>query len=79
MTKIGVDEAKTRLLELLDKVREGDAFTITRHGQPVAELRPIGQRSAAERLALVERMKDFQRAHALGDQQLRNWIEAGRR
>jgi len=34
-------EAKARLSELLKQVRNGEVVTITHHGQPVAELRPI--------------------------------------
>ena len=45
--EIGVFEAKTRLSELLDHVREGRVYRITKRGKPVAELRPI--RDAARR------------------------------
>ena len=79
MAEIGAYEAKTRLSELLERVREGESFTITRHGQPIAELRPIGHRSAAERKALVERMKRFQRGHSLVGTTVRELIEEGRR
>jgi prevent-host-death family protein len=44
--EIGAFEAKTRLSELLEKVRLGAVFLITKRGQPVAELRPV---SAPER------------------------------
>jgi prevent-host-death family protein len=40
-SEIGAFEAKTRLSELLEKVRQGRTFVITRRGQPVAELRPV--------------------------------------
>lgn len=39
--EIGAFEAKTRLSELLEKVRQGAAFSITKRGRPVAELRPV--------------------------------------
>lgn len=38
---IGAFEAKTRLSELLDGVREGRTYRITKRGVPVAELRPV--------------------------------------
>ena len=41
--EIGAFEAKTKLSELLEKVRKGQVFVITRRGQPVAELRPVGR------------------------------------
>jgi prevent-host-death family protein len=39
--EIGAFEAKTRLPELLERVREGHVYRITKRGIPVAELRPI--------------------------------------
>ena len=38
--EIGAFEAKTHLSELLEKVRHGKTFFITKRGHPVAELRP---------------------------------------
>ena len=40
-TQIGSFEAKTRLSELLEQVRKGHSYVITRRGCPVAELRPV--------------------------------------
>jgi len=39
--EIGAFEAKTRLSELLEQVRKGAVFFITRRGHPIAELRPV--------------------------------------
>jgi prevent-host-death family protein len=39
--EIGAFEAKTRLSELLDRVRRGHVYRITKRGIPVAELRPV--------------------------------------
>ena len=46
--EIGAFQAKTHLSELLEKVRQGQSFFITKRGQAVAELRPV---SHAERRA----------------------------
>jgi prevent-host-death family protein len=44
---IGAYEAKTKLSELLAQVSQGESFTITKHGQPVAVLtRPSEQGKA---------------------------------
>jgi prevent-host-death family protein len=40
MESIGAFDAKTRLSELLERVRKGESFVITRHGHPVARLIP---------------------------------------
>ena len=79
MDEIGAYEAKTHLSELLERVRKGERFVITRHGQAVAELRPVTGRTPEERRAAVERMAAFQAAHDLGGISLRELIEEGRR
>jgi prevent-host-death family protein len=44
MSAYSVAEAKNRLPSLIDKAIEGEHVVITRHGKPVAELRPTRQR-----------------------------------
>ena len=44
MKTVGLAEAKAMLSALLDRVEKGETFTITRHNEPVAELRPLGPR-----------------------------------
>ena len=41
MSMHSVVEAKNQLSELIDRAQKGEAVVITRHGTPVAELRPI--------------------------------------
>ena len=38
-------EAKTRFSEVLRQVREGETVTVSYRGEPVAEIRPIRQKS----------------------------------
>ena len=38
---IGAFEAKTHLSEILERVRHGRSYVITKRGEPVAELRPV--------------------------------------
>jgi prevent-host-death family protein len=49
-------DAKARFAEILRKVREGQSVTITYHGRPVAEVRPIPAvpETFAERLRRLE-------------------------
>jgi prevent-host-death family protein len=49
-------EAKARFSELLRKVRRGRSVTITYHGEPVAELRPVHGRGSIE--ARVDRLSE---------------------
>ena len=46
MANYSVAEAKNRLPSLIDKALEGEEVVITRHGKPVAELRPSRQPGA---------------------------------
>ncbi len=41
MSTHSVAEAKNKLPELIDRALKGEGIVITRHGHPVAELRPI--------------------------------------
>lgn len=41
MPEIGVYEAKTHLAQLLERVRKGEKFVITKHGRPVAQLTAV--------------------------------------
>ena len=41
MSTHSVAEAKNRLPELIDRALKGEDIVITRHGKPVAELKPI--------------------------------------
>lgn len=41
MTTYSVADAKTGLPSLIDRALEGEEVVITRHGKPVAELKPI--------------------------------------
>lgn len=40
---VNVQEAKTRLSELLKRVEAGEEVVIARAGRPIAELRPVRQ------------------------------------
>lgn len=56
MQTIGSYEAKTRLPELLRQVEQGEQFTITRRGVPIARI--VGMEDTVEeRRAIIERMK----------------------
>lgn len=51
MASYGVAEAKNKFTHLLDRVEEGERVVITRHGKPVAELRPVQSLGWEERKA----------------------------
>lgn len=61
MASYGVAEAKNNFTHLLDRVEEGERVVITRHGKPVAEIRPLAPErplpTEAERRAAFERLR----------------------
>lgn len=44
MSEITVREFRNRGGDVLDRVARGEALTVTRDGQPIAELRPLPRR-----------------------------------
>ncbi|MGA3242747.1 type II toxin-antitoxin system Phd/YefM family antitoxin [Terracidiphilus sp.] len=44
-TLISITEAKKRFYEIIELVKQGERFTITVHGRPVANLTPPKPRS----------------------------------
>lgn len=79
MSEIGVSEAKTHLPQLLERVRKGERFVITQHGNPVAELIPFGKRNPEKIRAAIKDLKAFQKTHSLSDLSVRKMIEEGRK
>ena len=75
---VGSFEAKTHLSELLQRVSNGERFTITRHGMPVAELVPVGGRALRDRQATVEQLRSFATGRTL-NADWRELRDAGRR
>ena len=79
MSEIGAFEAKTHLPRLLERVRQGERFVITKHGNPVAELIPFRKRDPEKIRAAVDDLKTFRKAHSLGGLPVREMIEEGRK
>ena len=76
METIGAYEAKTHLPALLKRVAKGERITISRHGQPIAQLSPA-DRQATDPLQAIEALKQFRRGRTLGIK-LCELIEDGR-
>ncbi len=80
MESVGSFEAKTHLPQLLERVAQGEEFTITRHGKPVARLVPAAAtRPKPDVRAAVEAMKSLRKSQTLGGLSVREMIEEGRR
>lgn len=79
MEEIGAYEAKTHLPKLIERVRKGERFVITKHGTPVAALVPVGVRTTDEIHAAIEGLRSFQQTHALGGLSVAETIREGRK
>ena len=77
MEQIGVREAKARFSELLRRVEKGERFEITKHGVPVAVLKPVTARRRDVK-KVIEALKEFRKEHTLGDYKVKDLIEEGR-
>ncbi len=53
--EIAINEAKGKLSGLIKAAQKGEHVVLTKHGHPVAEIRPLAQsKSPAEKFALLE-------------------------
>ena len=66
MSTHSVAEAKNQLSRLIDLAQSGEAVVITRHGHPVAEIRPIKTNRKAAREADLAWL-DSKRVRLRGD------------
>ncbi len=78
METVGAFEAKTHLSALLERVAQGETFTITRHGKPVAQLVPVERRDPDRIRATIKRMREIAAGQTLGGD-WREFRDAGRK
>jgi prevent-host-death family protein len=75
---VGASEAKTKLAELLDRVRRGETITITKHEKPVARLVGCGQEIKERRENATKALKSLRKRYSLGGLDVRQLKEDGR-
>lgn len=79
METVSAYEAKTHLPRLLRRVAQGERFTITRHGVPVAVLQPLGETSFVDPAEAIAKLRDFRRGKRIEGLSIRKMILEGRR
>ena len=77
-TKVGSFDAKAKLSEILRDVQQGQRYTITLRGRPVADLVPSGS-SPVNAQAAVDAMRSMPKVHGVSDATMAEWIAEGRR
>jgi prevent-host-death family protein len=76
---IGAFEAKAQLSRLLRAVENGEQFTITVSGKPVADLVPHRSQPAHSLKAAVHAMQAFPRIQSVADADVASFVSEGRR
>jgi prevent-host-death family protein len=70
--------AKTHLSSLLEKVKNGQSITITKHGTPVAILMPAATKTKPDVKQTISGIIKFRDKHSLGNISIKSLIEEGR-
>jgi len=79
METVGAYEAKTHLPKLIERVRKGEHITITKHGVPVAVLKPPQKFEMDDPRKAIAKMRVFRKRHRLNGLSIKKMIEQGRR
>ena len=61
MTTVSAYEAKTHLPRLLRAAERGETVIITRHGKPVAQLGPVGEKRGVDMADATARLEALRR------------------
>jgi prevent-host-death family protein len=73
-------EVDETLGELFDRVENGEAVIITRHGKPIARVSPLPpEHDRSEARAAGKRLRESRRGVTLGGLSIREMIDEGRR
>ncbi len=78
METVGAYEAKTHLPKLLERVMNGERFTITKHGVPVAVLQSPPSVRKEKPQKTISEIRKFREKHTLGALTIRDMIDEGR-
>ena len=76
MDKIGIDDARARLSELVDRVEAGEEVVLTRRGRPVVRMVAA---TAGPQIATVARIKALRKALDIRGVDIGALIKEGRR
>ena len=76
---IGAYEAKTHLPRLLEQVKKGEEIIITKHGVPVAVLKPYEPAKQVNTRAVIDSLYKLRKKYTLSGISLRDLIEEGRK
>jgi len=61
--EIGAFEAKTHFSQILEKVKNGETFIITRRGKPVAKIIPFENEPEMTKAEAIKKLKEMQKLY----------------
>lgn len=79
MKKVGAYEAKTHLPRLLEQVKKGEEIIITKHGLPVAVLKPYQPAQQVNTRTVIDNIYKQRNNNRLDGLSIRDLIEEGRK
>ncbi|MHB9025612.1 MAG: type II toxin-antitoxin system Phd/YefM family antitoxin [Armatimonadota bacterium] len=78
MESVGVSEAKSHFSQIMERVKQGEYITITKHGVPVAVISPVRKLIRKDRKLAITHLIAFRQDKYLKDSLIRNMIDEGR-
>lgn len=78
-TKIGAFDAKSKLSELLQDVQQGERYTITLRGEPIADLIPTESNNVKNTRIAVKMMRGIKKIRGVSGKTIAEWINEGKR
>jgi prevent-host-death family protein len=80
MKQIQASTAKARLAELLDDVERGETIVITRHGKPIADLKPHADSRREDALQAMREIEEMRKsAPRVTAEEILAWRDEGRK
>lgn len=77
-TEIGSYDAKTKLPEILRRVEQGESFTITNRGKPIADLIPSRAAEKHRAETAIKNLREAAGKYVVSDEELANMKSEGR-
>jgi len=79
MKSIGAFDAKTHLSRILEEVTRGEHFIITKHGNPIAELKPVQKEVEFDWQHSMKYFSDRRKKIKATAKELTDWKNEGRK
>jgi prevent-host-death family protein len=76
---IAFTQAKAKLSEILDRVKNGEEFVITRHDEMIAKLVPVQKPSFEEVKKTIEQLKALRKGVKISIDEIIAWKKKGQR